>query len=132
MTFIGVEKTEYTSENRAWLAGPHGTEPGTTPSTTLDLTTFGDAKFADVIKSGCVLGKITASGKFGPYDPAASDGRQTAARLLFNTVNRKPGRQWEGNAGVIHAFINESKLPYTGIGGLDTAAKTALKHLVLV
>lgn len=132
MTYIGIEKTEYTSESRAWLAGPHGTEPGTNPGLTLDLTTFSDAKFADVVKSGCVLGKITASGKYGPYDPAASDGRQTASRLLFNTVNRKAGRTYEGNAGVIHAFVTESKLPYTGIGGLDTAAKTALKHLILV
>lgn len=132
MTYIGIEKTEYTSENRAWLAGPHGTEPGMTPGLTLDLTKFSDAKFADVIKSGCVLGKVTANGRHGPYDPAATDGRQTATHVLFNTVNRKAGRTYEGNAGYIHGAVIESKLPYTGIGGLDADAKTDLKHIVLV
>lgn len=133
MTFIGVEKTDYTSENRAWLAGPHGTEPGTTPGVTLDLTKFSDVKFADVIKSGCVLGKVTATGKFGPYEAGASDGRETAVGLLMNTVNRKAGRTYEGNARVIHAFVNESRLPYTsGVGALDADGKADLKHLILV
>jgi hypothetical protein len=33
-----------------------------------------------VLRYGQVLTKITASGKFGPYDPAAGDGRQLMAR----------------------------------------------------
>jgi hypothetical protein len=32
------------------------------------------------IRYGQVMVKITASGKYGPYDPAAVDGRQTLAR----------------------------------------------------
>jgi hypothetical protein len=32
------------------------------------------------LRYGQVLCKITASGKWGPYDPAAADGRQTLAR----------------------------------------------------
>lgn len=32
------------------------------------------------IRFGQVMTKITASGKFGPYDPAAADGRQTLKR----------------------------------------------------
>ncbi|WP_311208731.1 MULTISPECIES: head decoration protein [unclassified Aeromicrobium] len=132
MTENAVETIgEYVAEQRAWLAGPHGMEPGTTPSTTLDLSKFSDAKFAEVIKSGCVLGKVTGTDTYGPYDPAATDGRATAVGLLvnsFSTVRNKAGRF---NARVIHAFVNESKLPYTGIGGLDADAKADLKHLIL-
>lgn len=32
------------------------------------------------LRYGQVMVKITASGKYGPYDPAAGDGRQTLAR----------------------------------------------------
>lgn len=131
MTENAVEVVgDYVAENRAWLAGPHGVEAGTTPSVTLDLSKFNDAKFNDVVKSGCVLGKVTASGLFGPYDPAASDGRETAVGLLINSFS-KANKSGRFNARVIHAFINESKLPYTGIGGLDAAAKVDLPHLIV-
>lgn len=40
------------------------------------------------LRYGQVLTKITASGKYGPYDPAASDGRQTLARGDCYLVNR--------------------------------------------
>lgn len=133
MTDITVSRTDYVAENRSWLSGPHGTEPGTTPSITLDISKFTDARFADVIKSGVVVGKVTSTGLYGPYDDTASDGREVARFLLFNTVSRKPGQTKVGNAGVIHAFVNESKLPYaSGVGGLDANAKADLKHLVLV
>ena len=36
---------------------------------------------------GTVLGKITASGKFGLYDNDAVDGRQTVAGLLYAAVD---------------------------------------------
>lgn len=35
------------------------------------------------LKSGTVLGKITASGKYTQLAPAASDGSQTAAAILY-------------------------------------------------
>lgn len=35
------------------------------------------------IESGTVLGKVTASGKFVPLDPAASTGEQTAAGVAL-------------------------------------------------
>jgi hypothetical protein len=85
---IGVQTTAYQVEDRSWLLSPHGTEPGTDPSVTLDITKFtAGTHFPNgYIKSGCVLGKVTASGLYGPYDDAASDGRQTAVYLLFSSV----------------------------------------------
>ena len=35
------------------------------------------------IKPGTVLGKVTANGKFKPLAPAASDGTQNAAAILY-------------------------------------------------
>ena len=92
-TFIGVESTvTYGTDSRAWLWGPHGTEPGTTPSIVLDISSFTAATHYPngQIPSGTVLGKITASGLYGPYDNAATDGRQTAAGILFSFVVPKP------------------------------------------
>ena len=40
------------------------------------------------LRYGQLLTKITASGKYGPYDPAAADGRQTLARGSAWLVNR--------------------------------------------
>lgn len=39
------------------------------------------------IKTGTVLGKVTASGKYKPHDPAAADGSQTAIALALNTID---------------------------------------------
>ncbi|MGN7867782.1 head decoration protein [Paracoccus sp. 22332] len=41
------------------------------------------ASGSGVLKAGAVLGKVTASGKYAPLDPAASNGAQTAAAILF-------------------------------------------------
>lgn len=41
-----------------------------------------------VLRFGQVVCEITASGKYGPYDPAAGDGRQTLARGKCFIVNR--------------------------------------------
>lgn len=39
------------------------------------------------LRYGQVLARITASGKYGPYDPAAADGRQTLTRSECVIVN---------------------------------------------
>jgi hypothetical protein len=40
MTDISVSRVSYQVEDRSWLLSPHGTDPGTTPSITLDLASF--------------------------------------------------------------------------------------------
>ena len=39
------------------------------------------------LRLGQVMTQITASGKYGPYDPAAADGRQTLARDKWFILN---------------------------------------------
>ena len=42
---------------------------------------------AGVISAGMVLGKITASGKYSPYDDDNADGTETAACIAFDEVD---------------------------------------------
>jgi len=39
------------------------------------------------LSAGTVLGKITASGKYGPYSASATDGRQTAVGILMDWLS---------------------------------------------
>lgn len=45
------------------------------------------ASGAGVVKPGRVLGKIAASGKFVPHDPAAADGSQVAVAVNYAQVD---------------------------------------------
>lgn len=126
MTDFTISTTTHQAENRSWLLGPHGTEPGTTPSITLDLALFDKATHYpnDYIPSGIVVAKVTATGLFGPYDGAATDGRGTAGCLLFSSLNIRTGASRVSGAGVVHAFVNPDRLPLqAGTGSLDIAAR---------
>ena len=134
MSDITVTKTQYQSENRSWLLSPHGTEPGATITVTLDISKFtaGTHYPNGYIPSGTVLGLITASGLYGPYDDTASDGTQTAVCLLFGSLPVNAGSTKVAGGGVVHAFVSESKLPFASAAGgtkgkLDANAKTDLK-----
>ncbi|MFI2664873.1 hypothetical protein [Micromonospora carbonacea] len=69
MTDISVATVNYQVDKRAWLLSPHGTDPGTTPSITLDISAFTPAVHYPngYIPSGTPLGRITATGLYGPY-----------------------------------------------------------------
>ncbi|MCW4114749.1 head decoration protein [Aurantimonas sp. MSK8Z-1] len=49
------------------------------------------ASGSGVLKPGAVLGKVTASGKFKPLAPGASDGTQTAAAILWEGCDATSG-----------------------------------------
>lgn len=134
-TDISVTKVSFQVEKRDWLLSPHGTDPGTTPSVTLDPSKFVKADHYPngYIPSGIALGKITASGLYGPYDDAASDGTQTATGLLFSSVNvTNPDGSIKakvGGAQVVHAFVDPAKLPIGSgkKGYLDANGQADLK-----
>jgi hypothetical protein len=130
MTDISVTKTSYQTEDRSWLASPHGYGPGETPSVTLSIAAFTEGTHYPngYIPSGTVLGKITASGLYGPYDDAASDGRQTATGILFGSLPAKD-RVKVGGAQLVHGHVTTSKLPFSGAttGAIDAAGKVDLR-----
>lgn len=120
-TFVG--------ENRSWLLSDHGTEPGEMPTVSLDTTKFTEAThYPDgYFPSGLILGKITTTGLYGPYDPAANDGRQNPAGLLFGSLPLH-GQPTIGAALVQHAYVSVAKLPANS--GYSAAAATALPLII--
>lgn len=141
MTDISVQTTSYQVENRSWLLSPHGTEPGTTPSITLDVSAFTAATHYPngYFPSGIVLGVITATGLYGPYDDTAVDGRQTAAGILFNSPkvpNTADTTKDVGAAMLVHGFVKIAKLPIangaTGRGYIDANGQADLKLIHFV
>ncbi|MEU7787669.1 hypothetical protein [Amycolatopsis sp. NPDC049159] len=68
MTSIEVQTTSYQVEKRSWLLSQHGTDPGTTPSITLDISAFtaGVHYPNGYIPSGTALAK-QSNGLYGPY-----------------------------------------------------------------
>lgn len=132
---ISVRSHSYQVDDRPWLIGTHGVD--LTPSVTLDISAFTKADhYANgYIKSGTVLGKITASGLYGPYDNTETDGTQTAVGILFSFVRAidEVGNTLTkvGGAIFVHGAVKESKLPLSGVtGAIDTAGKTDLSKIV--
>ena len=121
------------AEDRSWTIGEHGFDASL--NAPLDFTKFTGANFTDgYIKSGCVLGKITASGKYGAYEPAATDGRQTAVGMLLNTTKIPSNTATvASDAILVHFVCREQRLPYTsGLGALDANARTAIASRIFL
>lgn len=87
---------------------------------TFDSAVVGvDANGDKLLPKGCTVGKIAASGKYGPYDNAAGDGRETAVGFLLEQINLRNGDVIAGI--VIHGSVLEAR-----VSGLDAAGKTDL------
>lgn len=122
---ISVQPTEvWTAEDRSWLGSRDGTE--VTQTITLKVSAFtANTHYPNgYIPSGTVLGKITATGLYGPYNNAASDGTEVAAGFLFNSTKVRTGGANVGAPLHWRGVIRESRLPTNH--GLDSAAKTDL------
>lgn len=124
MTFIGVETTDHQVEDRSWYLGTEAL-PGFTVSGALDMSAFVEAAhYPDgYVRSGQPLGRISATGLYGPYDDAALDGRGVCAGLLFSSVKVPLGGADPGCA-VLRSFtaVKPSKLPVA----LDAAGQADL------
>jgi hypothetical protein len=129
MKLAQTTETFSRSEDQKWLGSAHGTVEA--DSITLDVSAFSAVTFPNgFIPSGVVLGKITASGKYGPYDNGASDGTETAVGHLFTTIEAEGiGSSTVDVSGALywHGEVVEANLP-TG-HGLDANGKTDLKHI---
>jgi hypothetical protein len=117
---IAPTTQSYALDNNSWLGSAHGTEA--TESITLDS----DAGFVagthypnGFLPSGTPLGKVTASGKYGLYDDAAGDGRNTLVGFLFGGVPIKSTTSDPGAALFVHGKVREANLPFA----VDAAGK---------
>ena len=135
MSDLGIRQVDsFINEDQRWIAPGGLSAFPDNDSITLDMKTAGGfvrATFPNhVIPSGVCLGKITATGLYGPYDDAANDGRQTAVGFLAVTVKWDVNLPVSGNSALLpvalywHGEIIEAFLPTNH--GLDAAGKVDL------
>lgn len=129
-TDISLQTTTYQVGNRQWLLQ----EPDVKPNVTLDISKFtaGTHYPNGYIPSGTAIGKVTATGLFGPYNDAASDGTQTCYGFTYGDVRavRQNGTTATkvGTGAVVNdAMISVAKLPFqSGTGSIDANGKADL------
>ncbi|MEU3124671.1 head decoration protein [Streptomyces albidoflavus] len=103
---------QFGSDDQSWLGSAHGTD--STETIALDTSTFTPATHypQGFFKSGIPLGRITAGGKYGPYDAAAEDGRGTLVGFLFAAVKAPADNTLDPAAALLtHGKVRESRLP---------------------
>lgn len=129
-TDIAVTSSTFLPADRPWLlfeaTGPLQSVPTTADLINFALFTSGTHYPDGFIPSGVVLGKVTATGRLGPYDNSASDGRQTAVGFLYNATAVPSDTSRKVATAYVDCFavVSESRLP-TG-HGLDSAGKVEL------
>jgi hypothetical protein len=110
---------QFGSDDQSWLGSAHGTDATETISLDTSLFTAGTHYPDGYFKSGLPLGKITATGKYGPYSDAASDGRQTLVGFLFAAVKAPTDNTIDPSAAMLtHGKVRTSRLP---LGAVDAA-----------
>ena len=105
-------------DNQSWLDSAHGTDDARSGTIDLSLGFIAGTHYpAGHLASGTKVGINTASGKYGLYDDAATDGRETLAGFTLTAQ-----RATTGDIIVpifVHGRVIESKLPFA----IDAAAK---------
>lgn len=78
------------------------------------------------LSAGTVLGKVTASGHYAPYDAEAEDGTETAAAILYGN---KPVSATVQPAAVV---VRDAEVVGEHLVGSDAAAVAGLAALGIV
>jgi hypothetical protein len=81
----------------------------------------------ETLEAGAVLGKVTASGKYKALDPAAADGSEAAAGVLYGAVDASAADA-EGVAIIRLAEVNAAELVWP-VGITAPEQTTALGEL---
>jgi hypothetical protein len=118
---LSIKSETLAAADQSWLGSAHGTDMGR--SITLDTSAFtlGTHYPDGFFRSGIPLGRITATGLYGPYDNGAADGREVLAGFLLDAP-QAPATNTIDVQGVLfdHGRVVESKLPIA----VDAAGKT--------
>lgn len=79
------------------------------------------------LEPGQILGLVTATGEFAPYQPTAEDGSENAIAILYGPL---------GQSDVVRlgrAIVRQAEVSEVHLTGLDPAAEKALAaHFVIV
>lgn len=119
-TQFGGENNIFDSQQIRWVRGGVTIDAATVGTTVIDNVT------RKILPIGTPLGKITASGKYGPYDVAAVDGRATAVLMLGETVELTDGDV--GTTAFDMARVITARLPVA----ITQAIKDGLKFISFV
>lgn len=123
---LKITEEAFSNEDQRWLGGDHGTD--ICDSITLDADLFLATFPNGIVPSGVWLGKITATGLYGPYNNTALDGREVNRGALFKTTNLRgttAATAQDVTAALFwHGEVVEAYLP---VGhGLDAAGRADL------
>ena len=123
--------TDFTVDSRVtggidtrWRASKHAQDAARPGTLNLSLFTSGthyniagSAYGPDIIPSGVAVGKVTATGDYGPFDNAAFDGREVLAGFINDDegvpVKRASGATSTKStfARLVHGIVKASVLP---------------------
>lgn len=125
---LGRKTTTYGTDDQSWLGSAHGTTA--TDTITLDVSLFDEAThYPDGWINSCVgLGKVAATGLYGPYDDAALDGRQVGEGVLYAWVAISSGND-VGAALMRHGKIRRSRMPANS--GIDAAFEADVRGQII-
>lgn len=82
--------TDFGHASASFLASEHSMSKRIGITLDADLMTA-DSNGNKYLMAGTAIGKVTASGLYGPYNNGLGDGRQTGVGLLEHDVNLKYG-----------------------------------------
>lgn len=109
---LSLTTDTFYQDDQSWLGSAHGTS--SCRPVTLDVSAFTEGThYPDgYFPSGLALGRITATGLYGPYDSGAGDGRQVLAGFLFTAV-RAPAANTTDVQGALleHGKVISGNLP---------------------
>jgi hypothetical protein len=117
---LSVQTETYGGDDLSWLGSAFATTTGR--PVTLDVSAFTESTaYPDgYFPSGTPLGLITASGLYGPYTGAASDGTENLAGFLLTSV---PAPR-DGASNVVGSLLEFGRVIVAKLP-LDTVDATA-------
>lgn len=99
-------------DDQSWLASAHGTSSARTITLDTSAFTAGTHYPNGYFPSGLPLGKITATGMYGPYNDAAADGTEVLAGFLFTAVDAPSVTTVDPQGALLwHGAVLDAKLP---------------------
>jgi Bacteriophage lambda head decoration protein D len=118
---LNVRTEIHGMDDQSWLGSAHGTDAAR--SITLKVSLFTPATHYPngFFRSGTPLGRVTASGLYGPYDNAAADGREALVGFLLTAVAAPASTTSDVSGAMLdHGRVLEARLPIA----VDAPGKT--------
>lgn len=109
---LTIRSDTYTQDDQTWLGSAHGTNSARSITLDTSMFTSGTHYPNGYFISGIPLGKITATGKYGPYSNAASDGTETLVGFLMCAVDAPSVNTVDPQGALLdHGKVITAKLP---------------------